>query len=81
VDAGLPDAYVTAARQWAVQAGFPDDYGEGYGKGFGVMQRYQDWPRLRELIESQYTDEEVQGILGGNFVDYWERVVDVAADI
>lgn len=78
VDAGLPNTYATAARERAIQAGFPDDYGEDYGKGFDTMQRYQDWPRLRELIESQYTDEEVQGILGGNFVDYWKEVMDIA---
>jgi membrane dipeptidase len=80
VDAGLPDKYATAARQWASQAGFPDGYGENYGKGFDTMQRYQDWSRLRELIESRYTDKEAQGILGENFVNYWERVVEASAD-
>lgn len=74
VDAGAPDAYVEEARERAVAAGFPEGYGDGYGGGFGVMQRYRDWPAIREGLEVRFEPETVRGVLGENFLAFWERV-------
>ncbi len=74
VDTGAPEQYIAEARKRAVAAGFPEGYGKGYGTGFGAMQRYQDWPVLREGLEERFTHAEVEGICGGNFLSFWERV-------
>jgi membrane dipeptidase len=74
VDAAAPDRYLQAAREAAVEAGFPEGYGEGYGSGFGAMRSYTDWPVLRERIEARYDDDVAAGILGENFLAFWERV-------
>jgi membrane dipeptidase len=73
VDAGVPSRYVTEARERAVAAGFPEGYGEGYGGGFGRMRRYQDWPELRAGLEQRFDTQTMAGILGGNFLAFWER--------
>lgn len=75
VDANAPGAYVEDARRHAVEAGFPEGYGSGYGGGFGRMRTYADWPHLRDELEARYDADVVEGILGGNFLSYWERVV------
>lgn len=74
VDAGAPSRYVTEARQRAVAAGFPAGYGEGYGHGFGRMRRYQDWPELRAGLEQRFDTQTMTGILGENFLAFWDRV-------
>lgn len=74
VDVDAPDLYVEEARENASEnAGFPDDYGSGYGTGFDRMQRYTDWPVIRDGLEERYSDEEVEQILGTNFLNFWER--------
>lgn len=78
VDAGAPGPYVSEARERAVAAGFPEGYGEEYGTGYDTMQRYTDWPLLREGLENRFTDEEVAGICGGNFFGFWDRVEEAA---
>lgn len=74
VDAAAPDTYLQAAREAAVEAGFPKGYGEGYGSGFGTMRSYTDWPALRERVTERYDDDVAAGILGENFLAFWERV-------
>jgi membrane dipeptidase len=73
VDASAPARYLADARAHAVDAGFPEGYGEGYGGGFGEFRRYQDWPVLRERLEARYDDGVVRGVLGENFLSFWER--------
>jgi membrane dipeptidase len=75
VDENAPDAYVEDARRHAVEAGFPEGYGSGYGGGFGEMRTYADWPRLRDRLEERYDADVAAGVLGGNFLAYWDRVV------
>ncbi|MFB6211429.1 MAG: dipeptidase [Halobacteriales archaeon] len=73
VDAAAPDTYLESAREYMINQGFPDDYGAGYGSGFGRMQRYTDWPVLRAELNDRYDEETVRGILGENFLAFWER--------
>lgn len=75
VDASAPERYLAAAREAAVDAGFPPGYGEGYGSGFGEFRRYEDWPVLRERLEARYDERVVRGVLGENFLSFWERAV------
>jgi membrane dipeptidase len=78
VDANAPDRYVDDAREHAVDSGFPEGYGEGYGGGFDRMTTYADWRYLRDELEARFDAETVDGVLGGNFLAYWERVRDHA---
>jgi membrane dipeptidase len=41
--------------------------------GVGDFETYEDWPVLRRMIEEQFPAA-AEGILGGNFLDFWERV-------
>jgi len=75
VDAGAPPQYVEEARERAVAAGFPEGYGAGYGRGFGRMQRYRDWPELRDGLAKRFDDGTLRGLLGENFLAFWDRVV------
>jgi len=76
VDAAAPDAYLQSAREYMIAKGFPEDYGEGYGSGFGEMRSYTDWPVLRRELGERYDEAEVRGILGENFLSFWERLSD-----
>lgn len=74
VDAGAPPPYVAEARDRAVAAGFPEGYGEGYANGFGAMQRYRDWPAIRDGLDARFDAATLRGVLGENFLAFWERV-------
>ncbi|MFB6299954.1 MAG: dipeptidase [Halobacteriales archaeon] len=55
--------------------GFREEHGVTIGEGFGPLQRYEDWPAIKKgLSERGFTDEEIEGILGKNFLAYWERI-------
>jgi membrane dipeptidase len=42
--------------------------------GLGDFETYADWPVIRERLEERFATTEVDGILGENFLSYWERV-------
>jgi membrane dipeptidase len=51
-----------------------DEHGMYLSQGFGPIETYGDLHLfVTELHERGYTDSEVNGLLGENFVDYWER--------
>ncbi|MWV65066.1 peptidase M19 [Halorubrum sp. JWXQ-INN 858] len=56
--------------------GFREEHGVRIGTGFGPMQSYRDWGVIPEgLAERGYSEAEIEGIVGGNFLDFWERAV------
>jgi microsomal dipeptidase-like Zn-dependent dipeptidase len=43
------------------------------------MKSYTDWPVLRSRLADQYDEDTVAGIVGENFVDFWECVEEARA--
>ncbi|ELY61980.1 peptidase M19 [Natronococcus jeotgali DSM 18795] len=41
--------------------------------GLGMFETYTDWPVIRGELENRFEPAEAAGILGGNFLEYWER--------
>jgi membrane dipeptidase len=41
--------------------------------GLGEFETYEDWPVLRRALGRRFSDSEVAGILGENFLRFWER--------
>lgn len=49
------------------------------GVSFGAMERYAEWDFIPELLaERGYSESEIRGITGENFVAFWERVAAAA---
>jgi hypothetical protein len=44
--------------------------------GLGAFETYTDWPVIRDTLEAQFSPAEVDGILGENFLKFWERVAE-----
>jgi membrane dipeptidase len=56
--------------------GFREEHGLVIGGGIGEMGRYKDWYQItRGLVSRGYRDAEIQGLLGGNFLNYFGKVV------
>jgi len=43
--------------------------------GLGEFRTYEDWPVVRERLEERVPAGAVEGILGENFLRFWERAV------
>jgi membrane dipeptidase len=43
--------------------------------GLGDFKTYQDWPLLRARLEEHFSDAVVDGVLGENFLRFWERSI------
>ena len=56
--------------------GFREEHGVTIGRGFGPMQRYEDWKAIPEGLEARGYDEvERRKLLGENFLEFWDRAV------
>jgi len=78
IDRGYPTALKEGTMELLKEVGFREEHGVELGAGFGAMERYQDWPVVREGLEERYDEATVRKILGENFLRFWERVVDAA---
>lgn len=76
LDVDVPDRMLPEIRGRAADNLFRDEHRatDGLGTGFGPFRSYTDWDVLREGIRERYPAAEAEGILGGNFVRFWERV-------
>jgi membrane dipeptidase len=77
-DSNFPDRLLEGHKQMAIDRGFPRENVEkrSMGVGFGEFKTWGDWPVLRAELEDRYTEDEVRGILGENFLDFWDRVLE-----
>ena len=57
-------------------AGFRAEHGVDPRLKVEGIETFQDWPNVtRGLVSRGYSDREIEGILGGNFLKYFQRVV------
>lgn len=58
-----------------VELGFEKEQVEqrNIAAGIGDFRTYEDWPFVRERLGDRFDPHEIEGILGENFLDFWER--------
>lgn len=57
------------------EMGWRDVHGIDGPGHFEEVKHYRDLSVIRDGLEERFTDEEVEKLLGGNFLSFWERVV------
>jgi len=74
-DMGFPEELLTYYKQHIIDLGFDREKVERrtIADGIGAFETYEDWPAIRRALERRFSPSEVDGILGENFLDYWER--------
>ncbi len=71
----LPEPLHDGIQASFAEMGFREEHGVTIGEGYGPMEEYQDWPAIPEgLAERGYSDTEIEGIFGGNFLRFWDRI-------
>lgn len=75
----LPEALHEGFMETFQELGFREEHGVSIGEGYGPMQRYEDWPAIVEGLEERgYDEAERRGLIGENFLDFWERATGTA---
>jgi len=72
-DVDYPEALQSAGPPEG--AGWREEHGVDEPGHFDEVQQYSDLSVVREGLEERYTDEEVDKILGENFLSFWERAI------
>lgn len=74
----LPEILREAIKESYIRKGFRQEHGvSSLGLGFGPMEKFQDWGVIPdELGRRGYDESEIEGIIGGNFLNFWDRVVE-----
>lgn len=72
----LPEALHEGFQAAFESMGFREEHGVTIGKGYGPMERYEDWGTIPEgLADRGYDEDERRLLLGENLLSFWERVV------
>ncbi|HEY8531907.1 MAG TPA: membrane dipeptidase [Limnochorda sp.] len=72
----VPEPLREGLRRAFYAMGFRDEHGLQFGAALGEFVDYTDWPHITcGLVARGYSDDEIRGILGRNFLNYFRRVV------
>ena len=72
----MPAVLREGVRAEFMRRGFREEHGLQFGVPFGTMTAYTEWGRITEgLVSRGYSDDEVRGVLGGNFLAFLRRVM------
>lgn len=72
--ADVPDVLRDGVRAEFMRRGFREEHGLQFGVPFGTMTAYTEWSQITAgLVGRGYSDAEVRGILGGNFLAFFRR--------
>lgn len=76
-DTRFPEELLEYYKQHIIELGFDREKVErrSIADGIGEFETYEDWPVIRRKLSERFSASAVDGILGENFLDYWERVV------
>lgn len=75
-DTRFPSELLKYYKEYIVRLGFDREQVEQrttIAGGLGEFGTYEDWPAIREAVERRFSPREADGILGENFLRYWER--------
>lgn len=75
LDVDVPEQLLDEVREFASNSLFREEHRatDGLGTGFGPFRSYTDWNVVRDGVHERFPPEEAAKILGGNFLDVWER--------
>jgi membrane dipeptidase len=74
-DTRFPDELLDYYEDHIIELGFdPEDVRDRHiAAGIGEFRTYEDWPAVREAVENRFPESAARGILGENFLSFWER--------
>jgi membrane dipeptidase len=78
----VPPELSQAMVDAALKMGFTKEMGIVAGVSVGGMKDYSEWPLITGALVSsgRWSDEQIRGFLGGNFLDYLRRVESSSSD-
>jgi membrane dipeptidase len=76
-DARFPSELLEYYKRHIIELGFDREQVEqrDIAAGIGDFETYEDWPVVRRALEDRFSAAEVDGILGENFLCYWDRAI------
>ncbi|MFC6873349.1 dipeptidase [Halobellus marinus] len=76
-DAQFPEELLSYYKEFIIGLGFDREKVESrtIARGIGEFETYEDWPVIPQKLGERFSAAEVEGILGENFLNYWERAV------
>jgi len=82
-DTRFPSELLKYYKEYIVGLGFDREQVEQrttIAGGLGEFETYEDWPAIRKAVERRFSPQEAEGILGNNFLSYWDRVMATQED-
>ena len=76
-DVRFPSELLSYYKQHIIDLGFDREKVEQrttIAGGIGKFRTYEDWPAIRDGLRQRFDPDEVDGMLGENFLDFWDRV-------
>jgi membrane dipeptidase len=71
-----PKPLIGRMKEWTHRLGFREEHNIDTGALTEGWEDWSDWPNItRGLVSRGYSDEEIRGILGGNFLRVFKEVV------
>jgi len=76
-DVRFPTELLEYYKEHIIELGFDREKVEQrtIADGLGEFETYEDWPVLADAVRERFPVDAADGILGGNFLDFWERAV------
>ncbi|MFB6234671.1 MAG: dipeptidase [Halopenitus sp.] len=76
-DVKFPGEMLDYYKEHIVELGFDREKVEqrNIAAGIGDFETYEDWPVIRNRLAEEFSESELEGVLGENFLQYWERAV------
>jgi membrane dipeptidase len=74
-DSRFPDELLEYYEDHIVELGFDREKVDqrNIADGIGEFETYEDWPVVRHRLEQRFSESTVEGVLGENFLEFWER--------
>ena len=76
-DVRFPSELLEYYKKHIIELGFDEERVEqrDIAAGIGEFETYEDWPVIRNKLEDRFSAADVDGIVGENFLHYWERAI------
>ncbi len=76
-DTRFPEELLSYYKRHIIELGFDREAVEAreIAAGLGEFTTYEEWPALRRAVEDRFPATRIRGILGENFLRFWERAV------
>lgn len=74
-DTRFPKELLEYYKRHIINLGFDPEQVEQrrIAAGIGEFETYEDWPVMRRGLQEWFSDDETPGILGENFLRFWDR--------